>query len=149
MKLLSKLLDGFSVHLLDMNGTFMFGQDRFGPDEDFHATYRALGGTALGSDQVRESIRGCHEGMLNFCKSPQNFSHNCAGIHRLCEGALLAGTPSLLWEGCEAHVVHRFLRRQGVETHQLKALVISVFPSHSFLSPMGFGEETDGTAGGK
>jgi putative hydrolase of the HAD superfamily/5'-nucleotidase len=75
MTLPNKLLDRFSVLLLDMNGTFMFGEDRFGPDEDFNATYRALGGTALGSDQVRESIRGCYEGMLNTCRSAQNFDN--------------------------------------------------------------------------
>ena len=40
-----RVLDRFKVILLDMNGTFMFGQDRFGPEEDFAATYRRLGGT--------------------------------------------------------------------------------------------------------
>ena len=36
------------VVLLDMNGTFVFGGDRFGPSEDYAATYRSLGGTAPG-----------------------------------------------------------------------------------------------------
>lgn len=39
--------------LLDMMQTFMFGNDRFGPEQDYHATYRALGGGALAADQVR------------------------------------------------------------------------------------------------
>jgi len=30
--------------LLDMNGTFMFGEDNFGPDEDFSKHYHNLGG---------------------------------------------------------------------------------------------------------
>jgi len=38
-----RFLDQFPVLLLDMNGTFMFGHDRFGPDEDYYATYRPLG----------------------------------------------------------------------------------------------------------
>ncbi|MEO0557782.1 MAG: HAD family hydrolase [Bacteroidota bacterium] len=33
------------VVLLDMNGTFMFGGDRFGPDETYAPAYHALGGT--------------------------------------------------------------------------------------------------------
>ena len=40
-------IDQFEVLLLDMNGTFMFGHDRFGPEEDYFATYRALGGRRL------------------------------------------------------------------------------------------------------
>src|SRR5271156_509457 len=70
---MTKLLDQFSILLLDMNGTFMFGEDRFGLDEDFHATYRALGGTTLSPNQVRASILGCYEGMLQICRLPQNF----------------------------------------------------------------------------
>ena len=36
----SRPLDRFDVLLRDMNGTFVFGEDRLGPDEDFHSTYR-------------------------------------------------------------------------------------------------------------
>ena len=42
-----RFIDQFSVLLLDMNGTFMFGEDRFGEGEDFYRTYRALGGRRL------------------------------------------------------------------------------------------------------
>ena len=45
-----RFLDQFSVLLLDMNGTFMFGHDRFGPDEDYFATYASLGGRNLDRD---------------------------------------------------------------------------------------------------
>ena len=37
-------LDRFAALLLDMNGTCMFGHDRFGPDQDYVATYRSHGG---------------------------------------------------------------------------------------------------------
>jgi len=82
---MTKLLDQFSVLLLDMNGTFMFGEDRFGSDEDFHATYRELGGTTLNPNQVRAAIRGCYEGMLHIGRSPQNFDNFpslAEGLHR-------------------------------------------------------------------
>jgi len=78
-------LEQFSVLLLDMNGTFMFGEDRFGPDEDFHATYRALGGTTLRPNQVCAAIRGCYEGMLHTSRSPESFDDFpslAEGLHR-------------------------------------------------------------------
>ena len=54
------ILDRFSVLLLDMNGTFMFGEDRFGPGHDYVATYRSLGGQ-LPREQVRHVIQECHD----------------------------------------------------------------------------------------
>ncbi len=59
-----RFIDQFSVLLLDMNGTFMFGEDRFGPGEDFFRTYRALGGRRLEPDQVTSIIRSCCAGLL-------------------------------------------------------------------------------------
>ncbi|MEO1074605.1 MAG: HAD family hydrolase [Bacteroidota bacterium] len=53
------LLDRFPVLLLDMNQTFMFGADRFGPDEDYTATYRDLGG-ALPPERVHALITACY-----------------------------------------------------------------------------------------
>jgi putative hydrolase of the HAD superfamily/5'-nucleotidase len=67
------LLDQFSVLLLDMNSTFMFGEDRFGAGENFYATYRALGGVTLTPTQVSAGIRSCYEAMLRLCRSPQNY----------------------------------------------------------------------------
>jgi hypothetical protein len=82
---MTKFLDQFSVLLLDMNGTFMFGEDRFGSDEDFHATYRALGGTTLSPNQVCTAIRSCYEGMLHISRSPESFDDFpslAEGLHR-------------------------------------------------------------------
>jgi putative hydrolase of the HAD superfamily/5'-nucleotidase len=70
---MTNLLDQFSVLLLDMNGTFMFGEDRFGADENFHATYHSLGGTELSPAQVSSGIRDCYEGMLRLYRSPQYY----------------------------------------------------------------------------
>ncbi len=55
------MLSRFTVVLLDMNGTFMFGGDRFGPDQDFAATYHALGGRRLDARVVQEGVRACFE----------------------------------------------------------------------------------------
>ena len=56
----SHVLDGYSVVLLDMNRTFMFGEDRFGPDEDYAGTYRALGGTLPG-ERVSALVAACYD----------------------------------------------------------------------------------------
>lgn len=53
------LLARFSAVLLDLNGTFMFGHDRLGPGEDFHATYRGLGGRQLGRESVHAAVSAC------------------------------------------------------------------------------------------
>jgi putative hydrolase of the HAD superfamily len=58
------ILNRFKVVLLDMNGTFMFGQDRFGPGEDFAATYRSLGGTAVADADVDRAVRATYDRML-------------------------------------------------------------------------------------
>jgi putative hydrolase of the HAD superfamily len=45
-------LDRFDVLLFDMNGTFMFGHDRFGPEQDYFSTYQSLGGDRLTREQL-------------------------------------------------------------------------------------------------
>jgi HAD superfamily hydrolase (TIGR01549 family) len=57
----SRQLSRFAVVLLDMNGTFMFGGDRFGPEQDFAATYHRLGGRGLTARAVREGVLACFE----------------------------------------------------------------------------------------
>ncbi|MEJ2693924.1 MAG: HAD family hydrolase [Candidatus Thiodiazotropha sp.] len=39
------MLKGFSTILLDMNGTFMFGHDRFGDAENYGAYFKEIGGS--------------------------------------------------------------------------------------------------------
>ena len=51
-----RFIDQFTVILLDLHGTFMFGGDRFSETEDFGLTYRELGGRALGDDEVRRLV---------------------------------------------------------------------------------------------
>jgi HAD superfamily hydrolase (TIGR01549 family) len=56
-----------------MNGTFMFGGDRFGPGEDFYSTYRALGGARLSPIEVKRAVCACYDGMLRDCRTPERF----------------------------------------------------------------------------
>jgi FMN phosphatase YigB (HAD superfamily) len=52
-----RFIDQFGAILFDMCGTFMFGHDRVGPNEDFFATYLRLGGTRLTREQVTDAMR--------------------------------------------------------------------------------------------
>ncbi|MEM8485281.1 MAG: HAD-IA family hydrolase [Bacteroidota bacterium] len=57
-KTVLRIIDQFTTLLLDMNSTFMFNEDRFGPAEDYHATYRQWGG-ALTPEALRTAIEAC------------------------------------------------------------------------------------------
>jgi FMN phosphatase YigB (HAD superfamily) len=80
-----RLLDTFPVLLLDMNGTFMFGEDRFAVGEDFHTTYRAVGGCRLSAAKVTRFIRACYDGMIRDYDDParyDNFPSLTEGLQR-------------------------------------------------------------------
>lgn len=80
-----KLLDHYSILLLDMNDTFMFDGNRFGDTEDFHATYQALGGEALSKAAVNRLIRACYHGMMQDYRNPDcynNFPSVREGLER-------------------------------------------------------------------
>lgn len=56
-------LADFDAVLLDMNGTFMFGHDRFGEKEDYYGTYNSLGGHVLDRATVHQAVTSCFEEM--------------------------------------------------------------------------------------
>src|SRR5213076_1904012 len=53
-----------------MNGTLLFGGDRFGPDQDYAATYRSLGGSRLAPEVVQAAIPACYEIMEGIYNDP-------------------------------------------------------------------------------
>lgn len=65
-----RFLDQFTTILLDMNSTFMFGEDRFGADEDFFATYKQFGGVNLDRLSVNAAIRCCYTAMSQEYEDP-------------------------------------------------------------------------------
>jgi hypothetical protein len=73
------VLDRFRVVLLDPNGTFRFGEDRFGPGEDFAATYRSVGGRALEPRQVERAIRACYGRMAAGYEAGDGFRLTAGG----------------------------------------------------------------------
>jgi FMN phosphatase YigB (HAD superfamily) len=56
-----------------MNGTFMFGQDRFGPGEDFAATYRGLGGNMLTDVEAERAVRTTYDLLASDYENPAKY----------------------------------------------------------------------------
>jgi len=80
-----RVLDTINVILLDMNSTFMFGEDRFSETEDYYHTYQSVGGKRLSDSQVRHTIQACYEGMSLDYEDPgkyHNFPSLQEGFHR-------------------------------------------------------------------
>ena len=57
-------LSEIDVILLDQGETFMFANDRFGPDENFSDTYRRIGGTLLADSEVNAVISYVLESLI-------------------------------------------------------------------------------------
>ncbi|MBI4768283.1 MAG: HAD family hydrolase [Deltaproteobacteria bacterium] len=66
----ARFIDHYDVILLDMGNTFMFDGDRFGEKEDYHATYRQLGGQELRPEELRFHITNVFERMLGAGRDP-------------------------------------------------------------------------------
>lgn len=63
---MTRFLDQFKIILLDMNSTFMFGEDRFNVGTDFFLTYQRFGGVRLESAAVNSAIRNCYTQMSSI-----------------------------------------------------------------------------------
>lgn len=65
---------GKEALLLDMNSTFMFGEDRFGENEDFSIYYNSIGGE-LSPDSINRIIRQLYRYL--YAKYPVEKYRNC------------------------------------------------------------------------
>lgn len=90
---MGNFLNQYAAVLLDMNGTFMFDEDRFGPDQDYHSTYRALGGVRLQPEAVRQSIADCYDRMTAMYDDPALTDSFPQVRDVLAESSALAGLP--------------------------------------------------------
>ena len=80
-----RFLDRFKIILLDMNSTFMFGEDRFNVGADFFSTYQRLGGIRLNSAAVNSAIRNCYAEMSRIYEDPlhmDNFPALAEGLRK-------------------------------------------------------------------
>ena len=89
MSLTTEIFAGKKALLLDMNGTFMFGEDRFGPSEDFSEYYSTLGGT-LARTHLNRVVRGIYE-YLDARYEDERYRHNFPSVQQ----ALAAVTDTI------------------------------------------------------
>lgn len=68
-----RFIDRFEVLLLDMNGTFMFGHDRFGPEEEYFATYCRLGGERMHRELLQATMHTTCESLLRIYETPTRY----------------------------------------------------------------------------
>ena len=61
-----------------MNGTFMFGEDRFGDSEDFSVYYLKIGGT-LPQSEINRIVRAVH-GYLEARYPDESYRHNFPSV---------------------------------------------------------------------
>jgi putative hydrolase of the HAD superfamily len=66
-------ISSFNVILLDQGKTFMFENDRFGPDVDYAATYRDLGGADLSPARVQTVVARLFDHFLALGRDPARF----------------------------------------------------------------------------
>ncbi len=72
------MFSGKRVLILDMNSTFMFGEDRFGDAEDFSLYYFQIGGTLL-KDEINRIVRTTYE-YLAARYTDETFRHNFPSV---------------------------------------------------------------------
>ncbi len=71
----SNILKDYKVILLDMNGTFMFGEDRFDESENFGEIYRAIAGSCLADQEVNRIIRNTFNSILENYRNPEIYNN--------------------------------------------------------------------------
>jgi putative hydrolase of the HAD superfamily len=121
-----RFLDKFSVLLLDMNGTFMFGHDRFGPDQDYFATYQAVGGRIRDRAQLLRIMKVSCEGLLAAYSSAERFDDFPTLAEAFLEyGAAEESELPELEQVFAAHelgyipIAHRRFLREAAQSHHL------------------------------
>jgi len=95
------------VLLLDMNGTFMFGGDRFGPEEDYSVHFRSLGGK-LDANLVNELINSVYDDLLEKYPDPE-YRESFPSLEYAFEE--LSGNTSLELKEME-HLVNTFAHHE-------------------------------------
>ena len=113
------MLDRFSTMLLDMNQTFMFGADRFGPTEDYSIVYRQLGG-AMAPSRVNQLIQGAFDYLDVRYPDPQ-YQETFPSVQ---EALVSVAEPDSLSEQELAYLVETFARHElGVVPPEYAAAV--------------------------
>jgi hypothetical protein len=103
------LLDRFDVVLFDLNATFMFGPDRFGPGQDYFADHE-LGRVPPSHVLLLRELSASHRlgEVSNMCSDPEyagpaDGNHgapsilNGEGLYHHVEGSSRCATHAIVW----------------------------------------------------
>lgn len=96
-------LDAYRHVMLDMNGTFLLDFDKFGPGQDFGATYRALGHRALPAGEAHAYVRAAYDYMAARYTDPRYYDD-----FPTVAQALAATSSEVLPKGVTAALVDTF-----------------------------------------
>lgn len=87
--------------LRDLNSTFMFGEDRFGADHDYHGTYTLEGGQTLAPADVRAAVDACYTYLTGRYSDPSyvdDFPAACKALDALTETRALPAAERMRLE---------------------------------------------------
>ena len=127
--------------LLDMNSTFMFGEDRFGDSEDFSVHYFKIGG-ALSQNEINRFVRSAYR-YLDTLYPDENFRHSFpslqSAVHKVAGETLGSDEVEKIIETFAFHELGYIPNEYAVALHNLRqrftlAAVIDIWsPKNAWL----------------
>ncbi len=113
---------GKKALLLDMNSTFMFGEDRFGDTEDFSLHYARFGGI-LPCNEINRIIRAAYN-YLDVRYPDENYRHNFpsveSAIHEVADQNLSSDEVARIVETFAFHELGYIPADYAATLHELR-----------------------------
>ncbi len=113
---------GKKALLLDMNSTFMFGEDRFSASEDFSVHYFKIGG-ALPQDKINEIVRAVYK-YLDARYPDENYRHSFPSLEsavRIVASEILDGNEiTKIIDTFTFHELGNIPKEYAAALHQLR-----------------------------
>ncbi len=122
-----RFVDDFDVILFDQGKTFIFENDRFGPDEDYLSVYQSLGGNRLSSGELHRIVQTICHYMLESSRSREaNFPSIEEAVRAIPHGIKIHETELPLLDDLVAiqetgtiSEPHRRVMHSLAQTHRL------------------------------
>ena len=116
------MFTGKKALLLDMNSTFMFGEDRFGESEDFSLHYCKIGGT-LPQAEINSIVRAAYD-YLDTRYPDEAYRHQfpslASAIHEVTGKTLAADEITRIIDTFAFHECGSILKQYAAALHALR-----------------------------